>query len=145
MENVRNLALLASRVMVGILFIMHGWLKWSNLEATIAGFEALSVPFPTISAWFAMTVEMAGGVAFIVGIASPLVAVLFSVVSLGALFFAHAGGGFFAAEGGYELVLLLAVVSLGLGLNPGRFALDSLIFGRRSPSNRTKAEGVTTR
>ncbi|MCC3775006.1 DoxX family protein [Streptomyces sp. UNOB3_S3] len=132
MDRVRDLTLLISRVVVGIAFIAHGRLKVRDVDLTVATFDKLDIPFPTLSAWFAIVVECAGGVAFIVGLALPLVGLLFAVVSLGALVSVHMDKGFYAGEGGYEYVLVLAVVSVGLGFNGGRLSLDRALAARRS-------------
>ena len=60
-----------------------------------------------------------------------MVAALLAVDMLGALFLVHASAGVFAANGGYELVLLLAAAAFALALTgAGRVSVDRALFGR---------------
>jgi putative oxidoreductase len=62
------------------------------------------------------------------GLATPLVAAALAIDMLVALLTAHLGHGFFAADGGFELELLLGATSLGIGLaGAGRFSLDAVL------------------
>ncbi|MCD0444925.1 DoxX family protein [Glycomyces sp. A-F 0318] len=122
-------ALLIGRVMLGVVFIAHGWQKLSvnGLEATAQGFEGMGIPAPTLSAYFTVFAELIGGAALIVGALLPLVGLALAGVMLGAMYFVHLDGGFYSRDGGYEYVLLLAVVSLAIGFSGGgAFAVDSL-------------------
>ena len=48
----------------------------------------------------------------------------------------HLSAGFFVAEGGYELVLLLAGVTAALAIaGPGAWSLDALVAGRRAATS----------
>jgi putative oxidoreductase len=134
MERARNLTMLISRVLVGVIFILHGLIKVTNLEASIAGFATYGVPLPTLSVWFAFLVEIIGGVAFIIGYATPVVGVLFALVTTGAMVFVHAENGFFAGKNGIEYVLVLAVVSVGIGFNPGTIGVG--LSKKREPVRR---------
>jgi putative oxidoreductase len=59
------------------------------------------------------------------------VAALLVLDMLGALFLVHASAGVFAANGGYELVLLLAAAAFTLALTgAGRVSVDRALFGR---------------
>lgn len=127
--QLRDLALLIARIGVGIVFIAHGMQKFTTwgIGGTASSFEQMGIPLPGVSAWFAALVETLGGVALLVGVALPLAGVLLAVVMAGALFFAHLGSGLFAADGGYEYVLVLAVAALALGFNGGRYTLDNAL------------------
>ena len=59
----RDLALLISRVVLGVVFIAHGWQKFrtNGLDGTAAGFDRMGVPAPTLSAYYATAVELLGG------------------------------------------------------------------------------------
>ncbi|GAA1995416.1 DoxX family protein [Nakamurella flavida] len=129
-----DVALLIGRVVVGVVFIAHGWQKLvtNGMPATVDGFTAMGIPLPELSAWFTALVEVVGGAALVLGLLVPLAGLLLAVVSGGALAFVHLENGLFAADGGYELVLVLLAASLMLaGLGSGRFALDPMVFGRR--------------
>lgn len=136
MDRARDVVLLLARVVIGVVFVVHGWLKVANAGMGPAAFEQLGVPLPAVAFWFTALVEVIGGVAFVVGVALPVVGALFAVVALGALFLVHLPKGFWAEGGGYEYVLVLAFASLAVGLSHHRWSLDALISARRT--------GVTT-
>ncbi|HEX6346573.1 DoxX family protein [Umezawaea sp.] len=123
----QDLLLLAARAVIGVTFIAHGLLKVQDVNGAIAGFAAGGIPLPTLSYWFTIAVEFVGGTAMVVGLALPLVGVLLAVVTGGAALLVHGPNGFYVHEGGYEYVLVLAVVSLAIGATGGRLALDEAI------------------
>jgi putative oxidoreductase len=132
MQRARDLAALIGRLGVGVVFIAHGWQKFSEwgLDGTAASFEKMGVPLPTLSAWFAAVVELVGGSLLVLGVALPIVGLLLAVDMFGALLFVHLSNGLLGA-GGFELVLALGVAALALGLNGGAFALDRVLFKRQ--------------
>lgn len=126
---VKDVTALIGRLGIGIVFVAHGWQKFAQfgLDGTAASFEKMGVPLPTLSAWFAAVVELAGGVALIAGVALPVVGVLLAVDMLGALFLVHLSNGLLG-EGGSELVVALGAAALALGFNGGAYALDRVLF-----------------
>ncbi|GAA1987903.1 DoxX family protein [Amycolatopsis minnesotensis] len=129
--RVRDVTLLLARIGVAVVFIAHGLQKWDNgLDATSAMFAKTGLPLPTAAALFAMTVEILGSVAFIAGFLLPLVGIGYAVVGIGALLSVHVDNGL-TGQGGYELVLVLALTGLALGFNGGRISLDHLLFWRK--------------
>ena len=123
------IGLLIGRVVLGVVFIAHGWQKFdeNGMEATAQGFEGLGIPAPTLSAYFTVGAEIIGGAFLIVGALLPLVGLALAGVMLGAMFYVHMDGGFFSRDGGYEYVLLLAAVSIAIGFSGGgALALDSM-------------------
>ncbi|MFD8499314.1 DoxX family protein [Amycolatopsis sp. NPDC059657] len=126
--RVKDVTLLLGRIGVAVVFLAHGLQKWDNGIAGTAGFFGkMGIPLPEVAAVFAMTVEILGSIAFIVGFALPLVAIGYVVVSVGALLSVHIDNGL-TGQGGYELVFVLALAGLALGFNGGRISLDHLLF-----------------
>ena len=139
--RVKDVTLLLGRIGVAVVFLAHGLQKWNNgVDGTAKFFEAMGVPLPTAAAIFAMTVEILGSVAFILGFLMPLVGIGYVVVSVGALLSVHIDNGL-TGQNGYELVLVLALAGLALGFNGGRFTLDHALFGRRKRSRDTVEAG----
>ena len=83
---------LVARVILGYIFVMHGWQKLSTngIDATKAGFDAMGIPAPGLAAYYATWVELIGGVLLIVGLALPLVALLLIADMTGAMSIAFA-------------------------------------------------------
>ena len=126
-------ALTALRIVLGFLFAAHGWQKFNEwtIAGTQASFAKMGVPAADVMAPAVAVLELAGGIALIVGILTRVVAALLALDMLGALFLVHAAAGVFAANGGYELVLLLAASAFALALTgAGRLSLDRALFGR---------------
>ena len=121
------------RVILGFLFAAHGWQKFNEwtIAGTQAAFAKMGVPAAEIAAPAVAVLELAGGVALILGILTRIVALLLALDMLGALFLVHASAGVFASTGGYELVLLLAAAALAVALTgAGRISVDRALFGR---------------
>jgi putative oxidoreductase len=122
------------RVILGFLFAAHGWQKFNEwtIAGTQAAFTQMGVPAANISAPLVAGLELAGGIALILGVLTRMVAALLAVNMIGALFLVHASAGVFADKGGYELVLLLGAAALALALTgAGRVSVDRLLFGRK--------------
>jgi putative oxidoreductase len=123
------------RIILGFLFAAHGWQKFNEftIAGTQASFAKMGVPAAEIAAPAVAVLELAGGIALIVGILTRVVAALLAVDMLGALFLVHAPAGVFASAGGYELVLVLAAAALAVALTgAGRISVDRALFGRKN-------------
>lgn len=128
-----SLGLLILRAVTGVIFAMHGWQKFSSGIAGIAeGFGHLGIPAPEVMGSLLATLELAGGVALILGLLTRLIAFLLMASMMVALFLVHMPNGFFVTEGGYEFVLALAGMAATLALTgPGRLSVDAVAFGPR--------------
>jgi len=125
-----DLALLISRLALGVILVAHGWQKFSTftIAGTAASFGDMGIPAPDAAAVFVTAVEVIGGVALILGVLTPIAAVLNVITLLGALVLVHAENGVFVDQGGFELVLALfaglAVITM---LGAGRISVDALL------------------
>ena len=123
------------RVVVGIVFVMHGQQKLFEMGVGGVGgfFASLGVPAPQLAAVVVSLLETVGGVALILGVLTRLFGLLLTGDMLVALLLVHRPNGFFAGDGGVELVLLLGTAALALALTgPGAPAVDNLLpFERR--------------
>jgi putative oxidoreductase len=132
--RLQPIGLLIGRVVLGVVFIAHGWQKWSTngIDATAQGFDGMGIPAPTLSAYFAATAELVGGAFLILGALLPLVGLALAAVMLGAMYYVHLDGGFFSMDGGYEYVLTLAALSLAIGFSGGGLlAVDNLWLNKK--------------
>lgn len=126
-------AITVLRVILGFLFAAHGWQKFNEwtIAGTQAAFAQMGVPAANVSAPLVAGLELAGGIALILGVLTRVVAALLAADMIGALFLVHAPAGVFADKGGYELVLLLGTAALALALTgAGRMSVDRVLFGR---------------
>ena len=129
---IKDVAALIGRIGLGVVFIAHGWQKVveSGMDGTAAGFAAMGVPLPTLSAWFTAVVELVGGALLILGVATPVAGALLAFAMLGALVIVHLPNGLLG-QGGYELVLVLAVAALAVGFNPGALSVTRLVKAKQ--------------
>lgn len=130
-SSVREFFLLVARVAIGVVFFAHGWQKFFTygMDAVTSNFTQAGIPLPEISAWFTTLVELIGGAAFILGLLTPLVSILFAVVMAGAFVFVHVMAGFFAPAG-YEYVLVLGTAALAVGFSGSKYSVDGMVSGR---------------
>jgi len=128
------------RIVAGIVFFMHGQQKLFSMgiDGVSGFFGSLGIPAPQLAAIVVSLLETVGGLALIAGVLTRVVGVLLAGDMLVALFLVHRPNGFFAGDGGIELVFLLAGVALALVLTgPGALAVDDLLPNareRRLPS-----------
>jgi putative oxidoreductase len=122
------------RVVVGTIFIAHGWLKLSSfgIAGTAHFMGGLGIPMPQVAAVAIITLEIVGGIALILGGATRLFAAFLAADMLGAIFFAKRNAGFFAPNG-WELELALCAASITLALiGAGGVSLDAARHSRRA-------------
>lgn len=119
-------AALALRVTTGALFLFHGLVKL--LVFTPAGtagyFE--SIGLPGTLGYLTMLVEIAGGLALILGVKARIVSLALVPVLLGAAWFGHGASGFNWSNpnGGWEYPVMWAIVQASLALlGDGPYAL----------------------
>jgi putative oxidoreductase len=115
-------AALLLRLSLGIMFLAHAWLK--VFVFTVPGFVGYfeSLGLPAIIAYAVIALEFFGGLALVLGIYAPLVALPLAAEMLGTIIFAHGGNGwlFTSPDGGWEFpafwtVGLIALYLLGDG------------------------------
>lgn len=126
----KDVALLVSRVALGVILLAHGLQKLNEftLAGTTAAFGDMGVPAAGISAVIVIAAEIIGGAALILGVLTPVVALVNVLTLTGALVIVHAQNGVFVQANGFELVLALAAGLLVVAaLGAGRFSVDALI------------------
>lgn len=130
---VRDIALLIARIGLGVVLLAHGIDKLrAGFGATADGFDAMGIPLPAAAAAFALVAEVGGGVLLLLGLLTPLAGILVIAQMAGAFWFAHRGTEVMSADGGWELVGLIAFLALVIGATgAGRYSVDALIGGRR--------------
>jgi putative oxidoreductase len=135
------------RAIAGGGFIEHGYAKLSKgPEAFAAILQALHVPFPQLSAYLTISVELLGGAALLLGAFVALVSVPTIVILLTAMFTVHLPYGFSSIKlkavvdgraqfgpPGYECDLLYIACILALVfLGPSPWSIDSYRLPKRN-------------
>ncbi|MEL4163609.1 DoxX family protein, partial [Corynebacterium bovis] len=142
MTVLRDIVLLISRILLGVILAAHGIQKWTDIGvgAVADQFATLGVPAPDISAPVVATAEILGGVAVILGVLTRLAGVLVVVLLAGAVWFAHRHAGIFVTDGGWELPVAIAAGFLLLAATgAGRVSVDALVTRRRTAAATTPA------
>ena len=129
-----NVGLLALRVALGLVFLGHGAQKAFGAFggpgfAGATGFIG-SLGFRPARFWAALAVggELLAGALFVLGLFTPLAALLVLGTMAVAIAKVHGPKGFFAQNGGYEYNLVLIFAALALLLaGPGTYSLDHLL------------------
>ncbi|MFD1934664.1 MULTISPECIES: DoxX family protein [Nonomuraea] len=125
-----DLAVLVGRVVIGVIFVAHGWQKFQGgLGAVTQMFTQMGIPMPGLSATFAAAAELLGGVCLILGLLVRLAALALAVDMVGAFVFVHGSKGVFVTSGGWELVGALAAgCVLLMAVGGGHFGIDGLFM-----------------
>ena len=125
-NTIASFAPLPIRIMAGIAFIMHGLPKLEGVDKTQGFFGSLGLP-PELALPIGL-LEVIGGFALILGIATRIASVLFIIEMTGAILAAKITKGFI---GGYELDLLLLAIAVSLLISgPGRVSIERDILKR---------------
>ena len=123
-ETARPYALAAMRVVLGIVFVYHGWWKVMNFGLTVELFGKWGIPLPLPSAIAATVLEVGGGIALILGVGVAYLALPLAFTMLVAIVYVHFAAGFGAPKGyEYPLTLLVAVLAQGAS-GPGARKCD---------------------
>lgn len=119
--------LLVVRLLAGTAFLLHGWGKITNPFAWMGA----DAPVPGVLQALAALAEFGGGLAWILGLLTPLASVGMLITMTVAAFFHVNKGDTFVA--GYELALVYWVIAfLLLTAGPGRYSLDyHLVKGKK--------------
>jgi len=116
-----------ARIVLGLLFIAHGWPKIRKVKKTMSWVKGTGWPGGEVWALLFTLLEFFGGLALIVGFLTQVVAVLIALEMIATSIFSKQklGKKFMS---GYELdvayLFLALVVSL---LGPGPWSLDRLL------------------
>jgi putative oxidoreductase len=114
--KLQSLGIAALRIIVGIVFLAHGYQKVFKLgyHGVVGMFGHMSVPIPAVTAVVVMTVEFVGGILLVTGLATRLPAAFLAVDMLFAILLVHMKRGFFNPGVEFPLTLLAACICLAL-------------------------------
>jgi putative oxidoreductase len=117
----QNCGLTVLRIVVGIVFLMHGYQKLFKIGfGGVAGmFGHMGIPLPHVFAVIVTLVEFVGGILLIAGILVRVAAPLIACDMLVAILKVHWQHGFFSQNGGVEFPLTLLAAAICLTLAGG--------------------------
>lgn len=124
---VRDGALLFLRLVIGAVFVAHGWDKifLTGVPETAAQFAEMGIPQAQMTVWLVAIVEIIAGALLILGLLGPFVAGVLIVEMFAVLWFVHINNGLFISDGGFEYALvLIAALSIVVTFGSGRASLD---------------------
>ncbi len=129
-----DISTLILRVTFGLVLLAHS-LYLKMIVFTLAGTAQFfaSLGLPEILAYIVFTVELASGLALILGFSSRFFAALVIPILLGATW-AHSTNGwlFTNSGGGWEYPLLLTLIAIALlGLGDGKYAIGTYFLSKR--------------
>jgi putative oxidoreductase len=125
-----GVALLFLRIIAGGALIQHGWMKMQSPF----GWMGPSAPVPGLFQFLAAISEFGGGIAWILGLLTPLASFgIVCTMAVATTFHISQGAPWVSSEGHtYELALLyFAVAIMILFTGPGKFSIDCKLFGRQ--------------
>src|ERR1700712_1692469 len=119
-ETPMKLAKLATRVLIGGLFVGHGtqklagWFDGPGIDGLAAGMEQMGMHPPRRNAYAAALSETIGGGLLAAGLFTPVASAMLSGTMLVAIEKAHRANGPWVTKGGWEYnaVLIAAVLAL---------------------------------
>jgi uncharacterized membrane protein YphA (DoxX/SURF4 family) len=137
-EKQRHLVPLIIRVVVGLMFLLHGLQKFGvfgggGIQGVIGMFGNWGIPAPGIMAPLVALIELVGGLLLILGLGTRIVTIPLIIIMLVAIFAVKFQGGLNPiGDGNYEvdLLMLVTLVSL-LILGSGPLALERKVLNSR--------------
>ena len=125
----KHLFILFARLLIAYGFAQPALMKLHNMSDTATWFSSIHIPFPVLTSYLVVSIEVTGIVFLILGLFTRQISVLLSFVMLGAMAFVHVPHGFSVSDNGieiplYYLMFLLIFASFGAG----KYSFDRLIF-----------------
>lgn len=131
-DSRHDVALAALRVAIGSIFAAHGAQKLFvyGIEGVSGAFGGMGIPMPGITGPLTGVVELAAGLALVVGLMTRLAGLGLAAIMLGAISFVHIKAGFWAPNGvEFPLALLAGAATIALS-GAGRYSLDAVRASR---------------
>ena len=124
----KDIALMLTRIIMGVIMVTHGWHRWQNegitAEANIL--EHAGIPNPGLMVWLLIGFEVIGGIFLIFGLATPVIGLGLMVLNIGIILTLRSHT-FYVHNSGWEYNAVMTIVGLVLMTHgAGRIGLDNL-------------------
>lgn len=134
LDKLQPLGLLAMRIALGTVMIVHGYPKVTGIHGVEKFFSSVGLPW--WSAYFSAGAEFFGGILIIIGLLTRFFGLALLIDMIVAIDKVHWKHGL-VGEGNYQLPMTLAALSLALiFFGAGPIALDAVIGWGRGGSRR---------
>lgn len=135
----------ALRVVLGLIFILHGYPKLFGESAQLlAFFESTVLPMPSVMLFIAGVLELVGGILLILGLFTRFVATLLVIEFMVIILFVKLQMGFSAFE--FDLLILASlfvITSAGAGAASGDHMLQQRKMGGESQKGGHADEAIS--
>src|SRR3989338_3704242 len=116
-----DLAMFIIRVVLGLVFIVHGFAKLKNLKGTISMMGGMGIPITGIIIPAVALIEFFGGILVLIGLYTGWASLLLAIVMVGAILIVKMKKGF---VNGWEFDLSLLAMALSVLFTcPGAWVL----------------------
>ena len=124
----KDIALMLTRIIMGVIMVTHGWHRWQNegitAEANIL--EHAGIPNPGLMVWLLIGFEVIGGIFLIFGLATRVIGLGLMVLNIGIILTLRSHT-FYVHNSGWEYNAVMTIVGLMLMTHgAGRIGLDNL-------------------
>jgi putative oxidoreductase len=128
LEGLQRLAVLMLRLLLGVIFVLHGAQKVLSAGG-VTGFagtlQRMGIEPHVPLAWVVAITEFVGGICVFFGFLTRFWAAGLAIDMAVALFKVHLANGFFISKNGFEFVLTLGVLALAVVfMGPGSPSVD---------------------
>jgi putative oxidoreductase len=128
LEGLQRLAVLMLRLLLGVVFVMHGSQKLlggGGVAGFAGGLAKMGIEPHVPLAWVVAITEFVGGICVFFGFLTRFWAAGLVIDMAVAMFKVHLVNGFFISKNGFELVLTLGVLALAVVfMGPGWPSVD---------------------
>ncbi|MCM3186854.1 DoxX family protein [Priestia megaterium] len=129
MKDSQNIGSLILRVVLGLTFFIHGFVKFQGgIEHQVTWFKSIGIP--GVMAYGTASIELIGGALLFIGLGTRIISVIFVLLMLGSIITVKFAVGFLGngQMAGYELDLAYASMAVYLAINGSElFSIDHLI------------------
>lgn len=115
------------RLILGIVFLYHGFPKLMDFAGTVGLVKSIQFPLPEFFAFLLILAEVGGGLLLLAGLFTRYVSITLAFDMVVAILAVHLKNGF--GKGGFEFPLVLFVMCFVLIiLGSGKFSLEKALF-----------------